>query len=211
MKANLVLSVIALGCALSFGGMRAEARSIVCESVNGNSRTCPANTGDGVRLSVQYSKASCRRGSSWGTNRRGIWVSNGCRAQFDLGNHRTSHRGNSDSTAAAVLALGIIGAVAIAANHDRRSDRDRDRDRDRHDHQAYRPNDRDRDYGPERTLTCESRDRDHRYCDARIGRGGRVEIERQLSKTECRFNRNWGWDRRGIWVADGCRARFGIY
>ncbi|MCB1590165.1 MAG: DUF3011 domain-containing protein, partial [Xanthomonadales bacterium] len=41
-------------------------------------------------------------------------------------------------------------------------------------------------------------------------RHARVDIQRQLSRTECRYGRNWGWDSRGIWVDGGCRAVFSI-
>ncbi len=206
MKTSKLLGMVGFTFAISLFAADASARSLVCESVDGHTRTCPANTRDGVTLAVQYSKASCRQGTSWGYDRRGIWVSNGCRAQFDLGNHHSEHRSDKGSKAAAALIIGLIGVAAIAASHD--DDHDRGW---HHDDYDYRPDDRHRDYGPRRTLVCESKGRNHRYCDARISRGGRVEIERQLSKTNCRFGRNWGWDRRGVWVADGCRARFGIY
>jgi hypothetical protein len=46
---------------------------------------CDADTRDGVRLLRQRSDAACRQGSSWGYDRRGIWVDRGCRADFEVG------------------------------------------------------------------------------------------------------------------------------
>lgn len=60
--------------------------------------------------------------------------------------------------------------------------------------------------GPGRVVRCESRDYRQVYCDV-DARGG-ARIVRQLSDTACIEGRNWGWDRRGIWVSAGCRAEF---
>ena len=37
-----------------------------------------------------------------------------------------------------------------------------------------------------------------------------MRIERQFSNTRCDLWRNWGYDRRGVWVDDGCRAEFRV-
>lgn len=59
-----------------------------------------------------------------------------------------------------------------------------------------------------RRITCES-DKD-RYEFCRVNTRGGVRLERQLSETRCRKGRNWGYDRDGIWVDDGCRAVFRV-
>lgn len=56
-----------------------------CESDGGRYRRCNADTRGGVRLSRQLSSSSCIQGRSWGYDRSGVWVSEGCRAEFDLG------------------------------------------------------------------------------------------------------------------------------
>ena len=68
-----------------------------------------------------------------------------------------------------------------------------------------------RDQGPSQamhTLVCESNGSQRTYCrgDASFG----VELTRQLSRTDCVFHRNWGSDRNGVWVSDGCRAEFAL-
>lgn len=55
-------------------------------------------------------------------------------------------------------------------------------------------------------IRCESPD--YRYRSCPIREGGEVRLERQLSKTRCVQGRNWGVDRRGIWVDEGCAAEF---
>jgi len=60
-------------------------RAITCSSDDGRRTYCDADTRDGVRLVRQRSDASCRQGSTWGYDRRGIWVDRGCRADFEIG------------------------------------------------------------------------------------------------------------------------------
>lgn len=69
--------------------------------------------------------------------------------------------------------------------------------------------DRNRDDNPNRhraTVVCESDFHSRHHCaiDTRSG----VQLSRQLSRVNCVLNRTWGYDSRGIWVKDGCRAEF---
>lgn len=155
------------------------AQTILCESDSQRTRYCDAETWDGVRLVTQHSRAACIEGRTWGHDRRGIWVSGGCRAEFELGGDRRAYR------------------------DERRDDRYRDHD-DRHrDGPGYGGSpyvDR---------VRCESVDQRTERCAIPGGRGGaRIEIAEQLSRAPCRFGTNWGYDRRAIWVSDGCRAEF---
>ena len=56
-----------------------------CESNDERTRRCDVDTRGGVRLIRQESRSSCVEGRTWGYDRRGIWVSRGCRAQFEVG------------------------------------------------------------------------------------------------------------------------------
>jgi hypothetical protein len=62
--------------------------------------------------------------------------------------------------------------------------------------------------GNGRVVTCESRDNRYEYC--RVRTRGDVRVRRQLSRDSCRPGSSWGFDRDGIWVADGCRAEFEV-
>ena len=57
-------------------------RMFRCESNDGRYVECAANTRAGVQLVRQLSRASCIEGRSWGYGRSGIWVAQGCRAEF---------------------------------------------------------------------------------------------------------------------------------
>jgi hypothetical protein len=63
-------------------------QSIYCASDDGRRRTCPVNTGGGVRLVNQRSGSACVQGRTWGFNRNSIWVDRGCRADFEVGRGR---------------------------------------------------------------------------------------------------------------------------
>ena len=56
-----------------------------CESTDGRARRCPADTRGGVHLVHQVSGSPCLQGRSWGYDRDGVWVTDGCRADFATG------------------------------------------------------------------------------------------------------------------------------
>lgn len=56
---------------------------IRCESRDGRWTQCPAD-GRGAVLVRQLSRDACIRGRTWGTDARGLWVSGGCRAEFEV-------------------------------------------------------------------------------------------------------------------------------
>jgi len=57
-------------------------------------------------------------------------------------------------------------------------------------------------------VTCESRD--NRYQSCTLPYSGYVSLDRKLSGAECRQGRSWDYDRREVWVDDGCRASFRV-
>jgi hypothetical protein len=66
-------------------GGNGQSQTIACNSDDMRKHSCAVDTrGGGVRLLTQHSDAPCTKGYSWGTNRRGIWVDHGCRADFAL-------------------------------------------------------------------------------------------------------------------------------
>jgi hypothetical protein len=139
---------------------------IICEST-GRRQRCDVDIPYGVRLMRQLGRRDCIRGDTWGYDRDGIWVSDGCRAEFLVEGDREG----------------------------------RDREGDHYRGERY---ERDR----YRTIRCESNDNRNHLCaaDTRFG----VELSRQLSISDCTYRSSWGYNERGIWVTDGCRAEFTI-
>jgi hypothetical protein len=66
-------------------GRAASVTTLVCESVNNRRNYCPADTIGGVELSRQISRNTCAFNKDWGYDSSGVWVSNGCRAEFRIG------------------------------------------------------------------------------------------------------------------------------
>lgn len=93
---------------------------------------------------------------------------------------------------AQVTALGKRFAVAMSIETDEVDDDDEDEDED--------------DYV---LISCNSKNNKYKQCPIRIL--GHAELVRQKSRNACRFNKTWGYDRRGVWVSKGCRAEFAIY
>lgn len=56
-----------------------------------------------------------------------------------------------------------------------------------------------------RDFTCESQSHGFNRCPAP---DGRIRLQRQLSRAACVEGRDWGVERRAVWVDNGCRASF---
>jgi len=73
------------------GGWRPEPSwnqrfSVTCESQDERSNFCQVDLGGAGRASLerQLSEARCVEGRTWGSNRAGVWVSQGCRGVFSI-------------------------------------------------------------------------------------------------------------------------------
>lgn len=79
---------VTAGCradfATGYGGRRdAQARDTLrCESSDGRWHLCPLKAPGEVELVQQLSRSSCIRDMSWGRDKRGVWVAQGCRGEF---------------------------------------------------------------------------------------------------------------------------------
>jgi len=60
-------------------------RTLRCESVDRRTQECAANARRGVRLVRQLSDTRCVEGRTWGYHPDRVWVSGGCRAEFEVG------------------------------------------------------------------------------------------------------------------------------
>ncbi len=59
-------------------------RTLVCES-NGSQRSyCRGDARFGVQLTRQLSRTNCVLNRTWGSDQNGVWVRNGCSAEFTL-------------------------------------------------------------------------------------------------------------------------------
>lgn len=115
--ARLVISTIAL--AMAFPSAAIASYTISCESQGYRYQYCSARTDGRVRLVNQTSSAPCVKGRSWGSDNGGVWVNNGCSAQFEVGgNSGGGGRDNTGAAVAAVAGLAILGAIIAKQDHD---------------------------------------------------------------------------------------------
>ncbi len=175
-----------------FASTVVEARTVICQSYDRQTQYCKADTRGGVRLIKQLSKSGCFEGQTWGYDRRGIWVSRGCRGKFETIDFRSEYdRGDR-------------------YDHGRshRDDYRYDRDQYRDEYRDERRNTFNQRRAPQ-AITCQSIDNRQNYCRAPL-RHAHVQLVNRLSGTPCRYGENWGWNDGGIWVNGGCRAVFAI-
>jgi hypothetical protein len=202
-------------------------RLLRCESKNGRRTFCPADTHGGVTLKKQLSILECTRGETWGYNREGVWVDEGCRAEFILGGAtgrpvRDGELVRCESTdgrrkfCRAETGGGVELSRQLSKTDCIEDDTwgwNRDgiwvTDGCRGEfttHRRRRGEWSGRDDRSAETISCESRDGEREFCRADTSRG--VTLIRQKSRAECVRGQSWGYDRNGIWVDDGCRAEF---
>ena len=92
-----IAAALVLSCAGAHS-VYAQDRSIVCESIDNGRNSCSLRTDGHVRMVEQISKAPCIKHQSWDVEDGGIWVSNGCRARFEVveRDNRDDRRGGDD-------------------------------------------------------------------------------------------------------------------
>lgn len=97
------------------------ANTIHCESHHGRYQYCSVETSNRVSVQRQLSKTSCRLGDNWGYDRHGIWVNEGCGADFKVGGgHKHGHNddhGPAIAAGAAVAGIALIAALAAQSDH----------------------------------------------------------------------------------------------
>ena len=222
-----------------------SSQTVRCESHDGRTNYCAIDTRGGVVLVRQHSRGACIEGRTWGWDRRGVWVAQGCRGDFQAGGgyggpgyggpgyggpgyggeQRVTCESHDQNTN--YCAIDTRGGVVLVRQLSRGAcieGRSWGWDRRgvwvsqgcRGEFQSGRggggwsgPGWGGGPGGGVRSVRCESVNGRTQYCD--VGRAREVRLERQLSRGECREGYSWGWDRRGLWVSNGCRADFSVW
>jgi len=154
--------------------------TVDCESRDMGKTRCRVSWND-ARLVRQLSDTQCIRGENWGIDQRGLWVNRGCAGRFVA----SSGRHHSDDQRA-------------QAGYQGGGDYDRN---------GWQP-------GPgwdsRFNVACASQNFEYRFCAVDLGGAGRVTVARQVSNSACVEGRNWGANRAGVWVDQGCAAEFTV-
>jgi hypothetical protein len=84
-KSNLLLLSFGIAACMAALPSKALADRVVCESEHDHKRFCEMDTRGGVHVYRNLSKTDCVEGVNWGGDSRGVWVKDGCRAEFVSG------------------------------------------------------------------------------------------------------------------------------
>jgi hypothetical protein len=85
LRRALVAAALGLGAFHPIFAQVAQQVTVVCSSKPGERQHCAADTSQGVALLRSTGEAPCLLGKSWGYDDKGVWVSDGCSAQFVVG------------------------------------------------------------------------------------------------------------------------------
>jgi Protein of unknown function (DUF3011) len=196
-----------------------------CESIDGKPARCLADTTAGVQVVRQLSDNSCRYGRHWGYDENGIWVAEGCRAEFAVRAPQVADakltllcesENNGRKHCRADTSQGITLVRQLSDNLCARN-RSWGVDKDgvwvtegcrAEFSTGYQPMSMTSSAPPPdgTKLTCESKDGKRFICPADTQFG--VALVRQTSEAPCILDRTWGYTPEGIWVTSGCRAEF---
>lgn len=209
-----------------------------CESFGGRSTFCPADTRRGVSL-VNNANGRCTLGRTWGYTGRGVWVSGGCRGEFEIGRRAQGYGygwgyvsndyivcASENYQRAFCAAPTARGVKLVNQISEAPCIRGRTWWRDARGivvtdgcagefQLGYRGS----DYAwapasgagqPYRPATLSCRSVDGRRRYCPADIGdGAAQMVRALSGS-CVYGRSWAYDERGIWVDDGCQAEFNV-
>lgn len=201
-------------------------QSLICSSEDRRYEECRTPFRGRARIIQQISETRCIENNTWGQRQGLVWVTRGCRARFgEDPDNEWSNDGN----------WGNGQRITCESREGRyRECRTNFRGKARiHRQLSSNSCTMGRDWGSRPGLiwvkngcraefvdsygtgnsnysvTCVSDDGQYRTC-AWDRRHGQPRLIEQLSNRACIQSRSWGYDsNRGLWVDDGCRARFG--
>lgn len=167
-----------------------DVQRIKCESTWNRRQYCRVKTDNQVELVYQYSSAGCWENDTWGYDKNGVWVSNGCRAEFEVG------KKGGLSTGAKVgigVGVGVLAAAIIAASVNKNKDNNDEQD----------------EYWDRDVISCKSDNKGYKSCPT--GRNRNVELVRQTSNSDCQYGTSWGYTATNVWVNKGCGGNFQVH
>jgi hypothetical protein len=200
-------------------------QTVNCSSNNGKRNYCGSFGNRDIRLVRQISGSPCVEGRTWGVDRGGLWVDQGCRADFVVGGgggggrppsqtiNCSSNNGKRNWCAIGnsrdvQLVRQISGSPCVRGSTWGIDNRGLWVDNGCRADFAIGGS-----YGPppppqQQLVTCSSNNGKRNWCD--IGNSRDVQLVRQISGSPCVRGNTWGIDQRGLWVDNGCRADFRV-
>ncbi len=203
----------------------ALAQNVPCESIDGSYRECRVSSSGIIRLTYEMSDARCYEGVTWGTKEGGVvWVSRGCRAMFIADREKSTLPPDrivceSENGGRKVCPANTRNGIRIArqlsakpCNPEVSWGYDKSHvwvdDGCRAEFVLGPEHVQEPQPALEGVTTCQSLDGRRVECRADTSAG--VQLIRTFTADKCSFGTDWGYDRKGIWVANLCRAAFAV-
>ncbi|MDD0942304.1 DUF3011 domain-containing protein [Xylella fastidiosa] len=195
-----------------------------CESHDQERVHCTMLTTHGVQLVRQLSANSCEHGSQWDVDPEGVWVEQGCQAEFAplpdpvLPQRRILRCASDGSVVSCPVMLRGVPVRLLRQLSLFPCKKNVTWGRKHHEIWVSSGCKGEFELGAEDgsgfvdmpwRLICESKKRQRMSCGTSVQH--EVSVFLQLSTTPCEKDRNWGWDADRIWVDGGCRAEFLVY
>jgi hypothetical protein len=197
------------------------ASNVICSSVDNRYRECRTPFRSRARLVENISKTRCIEGNNWGWRAGYVWVNQGCRARF-------SDSGNDWAGSGQIVRCESYNGRYQQCRKPNKQWMTLSRQISNQSCVEGRTWGQDKDMiwvnGGCRAefasranagggwggynVTCTSNNYQYRTCNWDRSRGAPRIIE-QLSG-RCMERYDWGYDNRGLWVANNCSARFGV-
>ncbi|HHW4678891.1 MAG TPA: DUF3011 domain-containing protein [Xylella sp.] len=202
---------------------RDEVRSAVvrCESYDQERVHCAMAAAQGVQLVRRLSLSSCGRGREWDVDAEGIWVAQGCRAEFAplsddrrVPARRVLRCASDGSMVSCPVMLRGVPVRLLRQLSLFPCKENLTWGRRHHEIWVSSGCKGEFELGAEDgsgfvdmpwRLVCESKGHRRMVCGTSAHE---VTLLRQLSVAPCEQDHNWGWDADRIWVDGGCRAEF---
>ncbi|HEX7808767.1 MAG TPA: DUF3011 domain-containing protein [Thermoanaerobaculia bacterium] len=220
---NTLLAVLALAFAATASADNNGA-TYRCESSDGKYAECRVLGTGRLMVSRQLSDTACVEGKTWGRRNGLVWVSGGCRADFSMVSEYSDAMdgtklvceslNNIRHTCRTNTANGVTLSKRLSANACVRGKSWGTNDEGVWVDKGCRAEFTVHDGGSTsqaafaRTLRCESKKNGRTICSTDTSYG--VQLAQQISQNNCELGRDWGYDQRGIWVDNGCRADFRV-
>jgi hypothetical protein len=194
----------------------------ICESYRGQRQHCNADTNGGVRLVRQIGYNSCQ--GNWGYDYYGVWVTNGCRGEFQVDRYQQHYgqttdvlRCESQNYGRQTCARNLQGAEVTMIHQ--LSNRTCQGNWGYNYNEVWVANGCRADFYVTHTgnnsgynnglVECRSFGTNIEHCQVPDLQS--VELVQELSNqynSSCRGN--WGYSSHGLWVRGGCHAQFRV-
>lgn len=211
-------------------------RNVICSSIKNRYAECRVPFNGRAVVAQQISKTRCQEGRNWGQRQGMLWVNKGCRARFSETNGGGWDNGNNGGVNNRVTCESTSNKYRECPTNFRGppqlyrkfSNNSCDEGRDwgyrtgsvwvrngcrAEFYDSYNGNGNgwgnDNNWGNNNySVTCAGDGSNYKTC-AWDPRYGTPRLIQQISRASCVAGRTWGYDNRGLWVSNGCRARFG--